>query len=206
MKHAKWIFCERTVLVPTGEIGVAEGRFFYKSAGEKFSINDKGLIRLKKHKTIKRPYCSECEQYGDDEYDATPFCPYCGAKMDADKVGEPVTIFIKGRLPGLNDYIRADRADKHQGAKLKREVEDMIIWQLARMPKITEPARYHFTWYEPDERRDKDNVAFAKKFIFDALQKSGRLINDNNKYVVGFSDEFVYHVKEGVGVRIERAD
>ena len=131
------------------------------------------------------------------------WCPIQPGKHQSKIVA---SFFIKGRLPGLNDYIRADRADKHQGSKLKREVEDMIIWQLARMPKITDPARYHFTWYEPDERRDKDNVAFAKKFIFDALQKSGRLINDNNKYVVGFSDEFVYHVKEGVGVRIERAD
>ena len=56
--------------------------------------------------------------------------------------------------------------------------------------------------YEQTKRRDKDNVAFAKKFILDALQKSGVLKNDNNKYILGFQDEFVYRQGDKVVVEI----
>ena len=35
-----------------------------------------------------------------------------------------------------------------------------------------------FAWYRPDKRTDKDNVAFAKKFVLDALQIVGVIPND----------------------------
>ena len=71
---------------------------------------------------------------------------------------------------------------------------------------IASPVHITFVWHEPNKRRDKDNVAFAKKFILDALQKAGRLKNDNNKYVKGFTDKFVYDGTEGVEVHIELED
>ena len=52
-------------------------------------------------------------------------------------------------------------------------------------------------------KRDKDNVAFAKKYILDALQKSGILPNDNNKYIAGFIDTFVYEKCDKVVVEIK---
>ena len=39
-------------------------------------------------------------------------------------------------------------------------------------------------------KRDLDNVAFFKKFINDAIVKSGLIINDNQKYIKGFRDYF----------------
>lgn len=48
-------------------------------------------------------------------------------------------------------------------------------------------------------------MAFAKKFILDALVKAGILAGDGRKNVVGFSDEF--HVDPGnprVVITIER--
>ena len=71
--------------------------------------------------------------------------------------------------------------------------------------KIDKPVYIKFIWYEQNCKRDKDNVAFAKKFILDALQKSGILPNDNNQYVLGFQDEFVYRQGDKVEVEIWEA-
>ena len=49
-----------------------------------------------------------------------------------------------------------------------------------------------------------DNIAFAKKFVFDAMQKAGKIANDNSSHIKGFSDSFVYGDDYGVKIRIER--
>ncbi len=115
---------------------------------------------------------------------------------------------IPMRLPDLNAYTRELSRNRYAGAKLKGETEDAIIWAIkrAKPEPIQGPAIFHFTWYERNRRRDKDNVAFAKKFIFDALQKAGILPDDDNRYVKGFTDTFVYGKKEGVTVEIEDAE
>lgn len=110
-------------------------------------------------------------------------------------------IKIPFRLPGLNEYIRVCRENRFQAAKWKEDVENGIMWHLKG--KVTEPSHVTFVWLEPNRRRDKDNVAFAKKFILDALQKKGVLPNDNNKWITGFTDEFVYGKGEGVIMTIE---
>lgn len=68
VKCGHWIFKKRTKLVSTGIARVAE---------------DKTAVIIKKHITVKIPYCSICgERGGDNALDATPFCPNCGAKME----------------------------------------------------------------------------------------------------------------------------
>lgn len=48
-----------------------------------------------------------------------------------------------------------------------------------------------FYWHERTKKRDADNIAFAKKFILDALVKNGVLADDSRKYVKGFYDTIV---------------
>lgn len=105
-------------------------------------------------------------------------------------------IKIVGKIPSLNEYIEACRRNAHCGARLKYKIEAGIIPQLCKLKKIEKPVYITFIWHEVDKRRDKDNVSAGKKFIFDALQKSGKLINDNNKYIIGFTDKFDYTAKE----------
>lgn len=52
------------------------------------------------------------------------------------------------------------------------------------------PVYIDFRWYEENTRRDKDNIAFAKKFILDALVELGILQGDGWKWMTGFSDSF----------------
>lgn len=102
-------------------------------------------------------------------------------------------LIIPGRLPGLNEYIRSERGNRYAAAKLKRETEELIAWSIKRCLGgviFTRPVRMRYHWYEPNTRRDKDNIAFGRKFIQDALAKAGVLKGDGWKEIDGFSDRF----------------
>jgi len=101
---------------------------------------------------------------------------------------------IDGRLPCLNDFIKECSRHRQNGAKLKKQTEQMIgvfIRQQLRNVEISEPVIMQYLWYEPNKKRDKSNIsAFGRKAIEDALQYYGVLKNDNWAYVQGFTDEF----------------
>lgn len=101
---------------------------------------------------------------------------------------------ILGRLDGLNDYTSANRTNPYKGGKMKKNNEDTVIWairqQLGRL-HITGPVVLRFAWYEPNKKRDHDNVSsFGRKVIQDALVKTRVLEDDGWDYVTGFTDEF----------------
>jgi len=104
------------------------------------------------------------------------------------------TFKISERLPGLNEYINACRRNKFAGAKMKKDTDNLIGWfiNIAHLKPIGEPIKVIFEWHIKKDRRDLDNIASAKKFILDALQKTGILPNDNKKFVQGFTDKFLY--------------
>ena len=99
---------------------------------------------------------------------------------------------IPGTLPNLNDYIGACRRNKFAGAKMKNQAEHLIsIYIKAQLRhKIKNPVTLHYTWYEPNKRRDLDNIAFAQKFIQDALVNCNILQDDGWQYVQGFTHDF----------------
>ena len=99
---------------------------------------------------------------------------------------------IHGRLPALNDYTRANRANRYAGNKMKREAMDQVAWAIrqASLKQITSKVKVSFKWVEQTRRRDLDNVCFAKKFILDALQETRTLQGDGWKHVMGFTDVF----------------
>ena len=99
---------------------------------------------------------------------------------------------IDMKLPSLNDYTAMCRGNKYQAAKYKRDLETEIGLFLGKLPRFEKPIQIHFHWIEGNKRRDYDNVAFAKKFILDALVKKGKLKDDNRRFVTGFTDSFEY--------------
>jgi Holliday junction resolvase RusA-like endonuclease len=112
-------------------------------------------------------------------------------------------IKIPYKLPSANDYIRACRTNYHMANKLKQEVEQDIAVYIKKLPKYSKPVKIHFHWIEANKRRDLDNICFAKKFILDALVKSGKLKDDNRKCVNGFTDTFSYGYETCVILKIE---
>ena len=120
-----------------------------------------------------------------------------------------VTLTIKGKLPSLNEYTKACRGNKYTGAKMKKEAEELIGWHIkAQLKEIhfDAPVRMAFRWYEPNKKRDLDNIAFAKKFILDALVQNGIIKTDGWKGVTGFTDEFFTDKSPRIEVDIEFDD
>lgn len=113
---------------------------------------------------------------------------------------------IDMKLPSLNDYVRICRGNKFAAAKYKKKLETQIGIYILKMPKFTKPIKIHFTWIEGTKRRDYDNICFAKKFILDAMQKYGKLENDNRKYVYAFTDSFEYGKETKVVLEIEEKE
>lgn len=101
---------------------------------------------------------------------------------------------IPGKLDGLNDYIAAERANRHKGAKMKADNGNIVaaaIRQCLMGVMIENPVFMEYLWVEPNKRRDKDNISsLGRKVIQDALVDTGVLKDDGWKYVVGFSDRF----------------
>lgn len=100
---------------------------------------------------------------------------------------------IPGLLPGLNEYINAERRNRHAAAKMKRDTErviGMIARSQHRRAHFTKPVFMRYLWVEKNRKRDFDNVAFAKKFIQDAFVHAGILEGDGQRHIVGFTDSF----------------
>jgi len=55
---------------------------------------------------------------------------------------------------------------------------------------VTSPVKVHFDWYEPNMKRDPDNIRAGAKFILDALVEASILPKDSRKWVKGLSDAF----------------
>lgn len=113
---------------------------------------------------------------------------------------------INGRLNGLNEYTRACRTNRYAGAKMKEENEQKIKWFAIKSLLLARGAftgKVHITykWYEQNQKRDLDNIAFAKKFIQDALVGLGVLQGDSWQHIVGFTDEF-YIDKENPRIEV----
>lgn len=114
------------------------------------------------------------------------------------------TINLPFRFPGANEYIAACRKNRFAGAKIKADYTQAVALYFRGLPPVTGPVKIRFVWHEKTRRRDKDNVAFAKKFVLDGMQAAGFLPNDNNRWVVGFEDCFVYDGRDGVTVEVAK--
>ena len=110
---------------------------------------------------------------------------------------------IPGELTDLNAYINAERSNRYIGAKIKREMTDYITILAKRLKtEIRTPVRITYRWYCKNKRKDKSNIAFAKKFIEDGLVNAGVLKNDGWNDIEGFNDRF-YIDKQNPRVEVE---
>ena len=90
---------------------------------------------------------------------------------------------IEGRLPGYNEL---HQQPWYKSRRIKQEAMDRVKWyaRTAGISKIQGRCTVTITCYEPNARRDVDNVTSgASKVILDALQQLGVLKGDGRKYV-----------------------
>ena len=100
---------------------------------------------------------------------------------------------IEGRLPGLNEMIDAAKQGKGKYqpyAMMKEEYTTMVAWLAKKLPAY-EKVVLIITWYEPDRRRDPDNIMAGQKFILDGLVQAGVIPDDSQKYILGIYHRFM---------------
>ncbi|MDO4460731.1 MAG: hypothetical protein Q4C42_11760 [Clostridia bacterium] len=99
---------------------------------------------------------------------------------------------IPGRLPGLNEFIDANRKNAKMGNNMKQQAQAKVgvfIRYGLKQAKIRRRVNMTYIWYEEDRRRDKDNISsFGRKVIQDALVKNGYLENDGWKQIGNIRD------------------
>lgn len=119
---------------------------------------------------------------------------------------------INTKLPSLNEVINENRANRFKGAKLKAQTEQTIQTYIlmARSKKTLyaplKAVEIHIEWHEATKRRDVDNIQSSKKFILDALVKSGILKDDSRKFVKQIHDIIVDDTKDYVIVELKEVE
>ena len=124
-----------------------------------------------------------------------------------------LTFFLPGRLPDLNEYTYINPKGKNVYAispgirlkKLWRERASLIIE--SQKPEGFEmfdtPVFISLLWHlEENDKRDPDNIVFAKKFIFDGMVDAGVIADDGRPEIAGFIDRWIDADRPGVEVSV----
>lgn len=115
------------------------------------------------------------------------------ARGDCGPLYGDMKIIIPGELTDLNTYINAERSNRFAGSELKRVNTNKVRYCIKGTrikKKFIKPVYIIFDWYCKDRMKDKDNIAFSKKFIQDALVLEGIIPGDGWKNIEGFVDNF----------------
>lgn len=109
---------------------------------------------------------------------------------------------IYGRLESLNEYIEKCRRNKYAGGAMKRRSQDHVLRAIDIEPVET-PVYITYRFYEPNNKRDADNVAsYGIKVIQDALVEAGIIPDDSRKHITGYAVEF-YTDKTNPRIEVE---
>lgn len=129
-----------------------------------------------------------------------PVCDRCGTRHKVceppiDFIQTPIReqkLFIPQRLDGLNTTTNKNRAHWSKGAAHKKEQEQIVMWAIKEcgIRPIPGAFRMEIHYSEANTKRDPDNIASAKKFILDALQKMKVIENDSQKFVKGWTESW----------------
>lgn len=103
---------------------------------------------------------------------------------------------VHGRLATLNEHDSANRSNKVVGAKLKKQMTELVALQCSKLKPISGECIITCHWFY-STRHDFDNVRFGVKYILDGLVTSGKLPDDNQKYIVGFGGDYFTKVDKG---------
>lgn len=116
---------------------------------------------------------------------------------------------IYGKLPGLNDYTKANRSNRFMANKMKQDIQKeicrYIVIEISKgnLEKVDRyPISLTIKWYEPNNRRDIDNITFGTKFILDSMVCMGIIEDDSRKYVDSI-EHSVFTDKENPRIEVE---
>lgn len=126
-----------------------------------------------------------------------------------------ISLVIEGKMPSLNELIAKTNHNKYGGNEFKQNIESDIKWQILKQIRekniehllpLKNMADFEFTYIEENKKRDKDNIASSKKYLFDALVRVGVIQNDGWKWVGDFKETFVIGSKYRVIIKIKERE
>ena len=105
-----------------------------------------------------------------------------------------IRLTIPGRFPSLNEYINANRKRRgnwSQGNDMKQRDQRKIAQYIPRGLHIKNRIFIEYNFYEPNTKRDKDNISgYFHKIFQDALVECGVIPDDGWKTIRGMTDYF----------------
>ena len=116
-------------------------------------------------------------------------------QFDLSQSGNMPHFTIDGTMPSLNEYLAEVGRNPRLGGRLKRDYVNTIIQYLRlseyRHYQAKNPVIIHYVFYEPNMKRDHDNVAsVASKFIQDALRDVEVIADDGWNQVLNYTHDF----------------
>lgn len=110
------------------------------------------------------------------------------------------TFTIRTELPSLNEVIDLSKTHWSKYASPKKGYTAICAAHAKQQLKpVRKQVNIHCHWICKNKRKDKDNIAFAVKFILDGLIKAKIIPNDNWKWIGDISHSFEVD-KHNVGV------
>jgi len=102
-------------------------------------------------------------------------------------------LILNMSFPSLNEYVLAERTNRYVAAKMKKSKTTSVAYLAISQKFDLDNKKYdvHFTWFKPDNKKDHDNIAFAKKFVLDGLVYAKILQSDGCKHINNLSDTFI---------------
>lgn len=87
---------------------------------------------------------------------------------------------IDGRLPTMNEIIKANRTNIYVGSIQKKRYTNLVMMECMaqEIAKVDGKIDLHITFCCKDKRIDKDNCIASTKFILDGLIKANVIKND----------------------------
>jgi Holliday junction resolvase RusA-like endonuclease len=106
------------------------------------------------------------------------------------------TIIFYGQLSTMNEVNNKNRTHWSAGAKLKKQETELIRLQCGKLKPITKPVILTFNWFY-SSKADFDNIRSAVKVIQDGMVASGKLPDDNQKWVKGYGGDYFTKCNRG---------
>jgi hypothetical protein len=103
-------------------------------------------------------------------------------------------ITIPTRFPSLNEFIAANRQRRGNwsgGNAMKHRDQKTICQYIPKGLRFKRKIFIEYNFFEPNTKRDKDNISgYFHKIFQDALVERGCIPDDGWKYIKGMADYF----------------
>lgn len=105
---------------------------------------------------------------------------------------ESFKFILTGTLPDLNAELNAAKTHWSIYSRHKKKWTNDVAWQVKAQIRniIDKPIKLSIKYYLNNQKKDPDNIVFAKKYILDGMVNSGILPNDTLQWIKGFSEDF----------------